>query len=465
MARQAAAARPASPTGDDPIAASRIMVQYACWKTTGDQMNWKACIPASALLLMLGLNSLQAQLAGHGGPVRSVAISADGKNVLSGGFDTAAIRWSLASGSAEQVLRFHADAVNAVAFLSDGRMVTAGADAKIALWTAGRQQPDQVLEGHTAPIVALAVSPDGATLASAAWDGTVRLWPLAGGSKRVLEGHTQNVNGVAFAPDGKSLVSVGYDLTVRSWPLPDGTPDIVTLPAPLNAVAIAPDGEIVTGGADGKVRFLARGGKDIAAVQAGTTPIIALAISPDGTRVAAAGIGGTVNLIDRKTRSLTSTLVGPGLPVWSVVFMPDGATLLTGGADATIRRWNAQTGNPVGSAQPGAPGDPLAAYAGDHGAEVFRACVACHTLSEKDGPRAGPTLAGLFGRKIASLPGYRFSEALKTMNIVWTPETVSQLFEVGPNAYTPGTKMPEQRIGSPEDRKALTDFLGRVTAK
>jgi len=69
------------------------------------------------------------------------------------------------------------------------------------------------------------------------------------------------------------------------------------------------------------------------------------------------------------------------------------------------------------------------------------------------------------GRKIASLPDYRFSKALKGMNIVWTPETVAKLFEVGPNAYTPGTKMPEQRIGSPEDRKALTDFLARATAK
>src|SRR5947207_15937188 len=115
--------------------------------------------------LLLNAPFAQAQLAGHGGPVRSIAISADGNNVLSGSFDTAAIRWSLAGGSAEQVLRFHADAVNAVAFLKDGRMATAGADAKIPLWTAGRQQPDEVLEGHTAPIVALAVSPDGATLA------------------------------------------------------------------------------------------------------------------------------------------------------------------------------------------------------------------------------------------------------------------------------------------------------------
>lgn len=416
-------------------------------------------------LLMLGPAGVQAQLAGHGGPVRAIAISPDGKSVLSGSFDTAAIRWSLASQSAEQVLRFHADAVNAVAFLRDGRMASAGADGKIALWTAGRPQPDAVLEGHTAPIVALAVSPDGATLASAAWDSTARLWPLGPGDKRVLEGHTQNVNGVAFMPDGKSVVSVGYDLTVRIWPLADGPPDIITLPAPLNAIAIAPDGEIVSGGADGKVRFLNPRSKEVAEVQAGATPIIALAISPDGARVAAGGIGGTVNLIDRKTRALTSALVGPGLPVWSIAFMPDGATLLTGGADATIRRWNAQTGNPVGAPQVGAPGDPLAAYAGDHGAEVFRACIACHTLSEKDGVRAGPTLAGLFGRKIASLPDYRFSEALKTMNIVWTPETVAKLFEVGPNAYTPGTKMPEQRIGSAEDRKALTDFLARATAK
>ncbi|MFO1108755.1 MAG: c-type cytochrome [Bradyrhizobium sp.] len=407
----------------------------------------------------------QAQLSGHGGPVRSIAVSGDGKHVLSGSFDSAAIRWSLVQGSAEQVLRFHADAVNAVVFLRDGRMATAGADAKIALWTGGRQQPDEVLEGHTAPIVALAVSPDGTILASAAWDGTARLWPLGSGAKRVLEGHTQNVNGVAFTPDGKSVVTVGYDLTVRIWPLTDGPPDIITLPAPLNAVAVAPDGEIVTGGADGKVRFLSPRTSEIAEIQAGTTPIIALAISPDGARVAAAGIGGTVNLIDRKTRGVSNVLAGPGLPVWSVAFMPDGGTLLTGGADATIRRWNAQTGNPVGSPQPGTPADPLAAYAGDRGAEVFRACVACHTLSDKDVPRAGPTLAGLFGRKIASLPEYRFSDALKTMNIVWTPETVSKLFELGPNAYTPGTKMPEQRIGSAEDRKALTDFLGRATAK
>jgi cytochrome c len=416
-------------------------------------------------MLALHSASAQAQLTGHGGPVRAIAISSDGNSVLSGSFDTAAIRWSLKTESAEQVLRFHADAVNAVAFLMDGRMATAGADAKVAIWTPGRQQPDRVFDGHAAPIVSLAASPDGARLASASWDHTVRIWSLGDGAQQVLEGHSQNVNGVVFTPDGRSLVSVGYDRELRIWPLVGGTPNVITLGSPLNAVAVAPDGEIATGGADGKLRFLMSEGQESGEVQAGQTPIVALAISPDGTSVAAAGIGGVVAVIDRKARSIMRTLVDPGSPVWSVAFLRDNATLLTGGADGKIRRWNARTGEPIGSSLQATPGDPLAAYAGNHGAEVFRACVACHTLSEKDAQRAGPTLAGLYGRRIASLPGYRFSDALKGMDIVWTPETVSKLFELGPNAYTPGTKMPEQRISSAEDRKALTEFLARATAK
>jgi cytochrome c len=431
-------------------------------------MNWvptpSASLRVVAALLAIHLVPTQAQLTGHGGPVRAIAISGDGNSVLSGSFDTAAIRWSLKTEAAEQILRFHSDAVNAVAFLKDRQMATAGADALIAIWTAGRQQPDRVFKGHTAPIVSLAVSPDGGRLVSASWDHTVRIWSLDDGAQRVLEGHTQNVNGVAFTPDGQSLVSAGYDRELRIWPLAGGSPNVITLASPLNAVAVAPDGEIVTGGADGKVHFLIPVGQEISELQAGLTPIVALAISPDGTLVAAAGIGDVVAVIDRKARSVARTLVDPGSPVWSVAFLPDNTTLLTGGTDGKIRRWNARTGVPVGSLLQSTPRDPLAAYAGDHGAEVFRACVACHTLSDKDAQRAGPTLAGLYGRRIASLPGYRFSDALKGMNIVWTPETVSKLFELGPNAYTPGTKMPEQRIGSADDRRALTDFLARATS-
>ena len=411
----------------------------------------------------LAFSAAHAQLRGHGGPVRAVAVSADGTEALSGSFDTSAIRWSLTRNSAEQVLRAHDDAVNAVALLRDGRGVTAGADGRIAIWSVGKQQPDTVLEGHTAPIVALAVSPDGAWLASAAWDNTVRLWPLTGGAARVLEGHNQNVNGVAFSADGKSVVSAAYDLTLRIWPLDGSAPTIVTLPAPLAAVAVAPDGEIAAAGANGMVYFLDAAGQVKGELQASPTPVIALAISGDGAFVAAAGIRGSVAVIERKARKLARTLVGPGLPVWSVAFLPDSRTMLTGGADRMVRRWDAATGDHIGAVALALPEDPLAAYAGDPGAEVFRACVACHTLSRDEDNRAGPTLAGIFGRRIASLPGYNFSEALRKLDIVWTPETVAKLFEIGPAAYTPGTKMPEQRIGAEQGRKALTDFLMKAT--
>jgi cytochrome c len=427
-----------------------------------------AALTCAVLLavLPLGLTGAVAQLRGHGGPVRALAISFDGATALSGSFDSTAIRWSLTRNAAEQVLRFHADAVNAVVLLRDGRAATAGADGKIAIWTPGNAQPDAVLEGHTAPIVALAASPDGATLASASWDQTIRLWPLAGGAPRLLEGHTQNVNGVAFAPDGRTLVSVSYDQSVRIWSLSSqSAPTVIAMPIPLNAVATAGDGGIAVGGADGKLYFLTAAGVAAGEVAAGPRPVISIAVSPDGALVAAASIGGSVAVIDRKMRALARTLVGPGLPVWSVAFLPDSRTLLTGGADNMIRRWNAVTGEPVDPLLLEVAGDPLAAYAGDLGAEVFRACVACHTIGADQANRAGPTLAGIFGRRIATLPGYNFSEGLKRLDIVWTPETVSKLFEIGPAAYTPGTKMPEQRIGSEQDRAALVQFLERATKR
>ena len=148
-----------------------------------------------ALLLLCGAPS-RAQMRGHGGPVRALAVTADGRLAISGGFDQSAIVWSIETGAALGVLRYHDGAVNAVAALADGRFATASEDGRIALWRLGRAEPERVLEGHTGPIVALAVSPDGLSLASASWDGTARIWPLAGGDSRLLDPQRGPVNAV-----------------------------------------------------------------------------------------------------------------------------------------------------------------------------------------------------------------------------------------------------------------------------
>src|SRR5690348_7889419 len=122
---------------------------------------WRCCV---ALLVLSACGEASAQLRGHGGPVRAVAIAPDASFAVSGSFDTSAIRWSLRRNAAEQVLRFHDGAVNAVAVLKDGRVVTAGEEGHIAIWRSGEQTPATVLEGHAGPVVSLAVSPDGSWL-------------------------------------------------------------------------------------------------------------------------------------------------------------------------------------------------------------------------------------------------------------------------------------------------------------
>lgn len=414
------------------------------------------------LLAMLAGPAVAQELRGHGGPVRAVAVAPDGRTAMTGSFDQSSILWQLDTGTAIAVLRGHDEAVNAVVALPDGRFASGGGDGRIAIWRGG-PQPERSIVAHRGPIAALAVSADGRTIASAAWDGTARLTPLGNVEARVLEGHQGNVNGVAFAPDG-SIVTAGYDATLRIWPSDGGTPLVVTLPTPLNAVHVAPDGEIVVAGADGKVRILSPKGDVLAALDVAPTPVIALALSRNGTRIVAGGLRGEVAIIDRASRRVEANLVGPGLPVWSLAFTPDGREILSGGADRIVRRWDARSGQHLGAVVPQRGEDVLASFKGERGAEVFRACAACHTLTPDDGNRAGPTLHGIFGRRIGSLPDYAYSTALPKLDIVWTPETVAKLFEVGPNTYTPGTKMPEQTIPRAEDRQALVDFLAKATA-
>ena len=85
-------------------------------------------------------------------------------------------------------------------------------------------------------------------------------------------------------------------------------------------------------------------------------------------------------------------------------------------------------------------------------------------VTSDGGNKAGPTLYGLFGRHAGGVAGYNYSPALSASTLVWTDETIDGLFEAGPGDYTPGSKMPLQRMPSAEDRATLITFLKRITA-
>ncbi|MDX2266043.1 MAG: c-type cytochrome [Hyphomicrobiales bacterium] len=417
---------------------------------------------AFAALALLSAPGQALELRGHGGPVHALDVSPGGERTLSGGFDNAAIVWTLPGGAAESVLRFHNGPVKAAIFITDERFLTGGDDGVVALWSVGRGEPERVFTGHQNAVAGLALAPDKRSFASAGWDGAVRVWPLDGGEPAVIEAHQGPATSVAFAPSGAVVSAGGQDRTLKVWDASGGQARVVVLDAPPNAVRVAPNGEIAVSGADGAVRFFTADLAPAGSVSLGSTTLIAFAQSADGWRLAAGGVRGAAAVIDARTKTITARLTGPGLPVWSLAFTPDGASVLSGGADRVIRRWDAVTGAPSSPVIAAADADPLAPYKGERGAEVFRACAACHTLTPDDGARAGPTLHGVFGRRIATARGYKYSEALKRLDIVWSSETIAELFRQGPSVYTPGTKMPEQ-IVKPDDLAALIAFLEKAT--
>ncbi len=397
------------------------------------------------LLLLLALPAQAQELLGHGGPVRALAMLPGG-TLASGGFDAAVIWWDPAAGRALRVARWHAGAINALAALPDGRLASAGEDGRIALWPgAGAEEPGTILQAEGAPVAALAAAPDG-SLAAGGWDGAIQVFGREGGAQR-LAGHAGPVTALAWRADGV-LLSAGQDGTVRAWEVA-GPVTLAERGLPRTALAALPGGGLAEAGLDGQVHLGAL------SLPAGERPVVALATAPG--LLAAATAGGAVTLWSLPEGRLLHRLDGPGLPVWSLAFAPDAATLWTGGQDRRIRRWDAATGAALG---------PLAAAAAAEApadAEAFRACGACHTVGPDAAPMAGPSLHRLFGRRMGSLPGYAYSPRLAQGDVTWTRDTVAQLFTEGPDVMLPGTRMPVQRMQDPDDLAALLRYLEQAT--
>lgn len=96
------------------------------------------------------------------------------------------------------------------------------------------------------------------------------------------------------------------------------------------------------------------------------------------------------------------------------------------------------------------------------GAKVFKKCGACHTDS-KGGPNGlGPNLYGVVGKSIPHLPGFAYSDALKSHGGTWDWETLNQWLK-SPRDFAPGTKMTFAGLSKPEDRAAVIVYLNSMS--
>jgi cytochrome c len=427
---------------------------------------WK-CVILIALAFGGGSESAAAQSAldEHGGPVKGVAVAPDGEHALTASFDYSIILWDLPKKAVVARLYGHDAAVNDVAFLPGGRALSASDDGTIGLWDLDRRELITRLSGHQGKVSAVAGATDGRLAASAGWDRTVRVWDLERRSL-VRELRTEdNVNAVQFTPDATRLLAGTSDGSLLAWRVSDGT-QMTVLHAhdfAVTALELAPDARIgATASVDETVQVWDLDhGEPLATLFGHEGPVLAVAISPDGELVASGGVDGTVRVWRRGDAHRLRVYARHSGPVWSVAFAPDGKSLLSGGADGLVLTYDLS--EPVDAAPELAQ---AAAMQEDdsRGAELFRKCAACHTVTPDGEHRAGPTLYRLFGRTAGSRPDYPYSAALEGSDLVWTEQTVARLFEVGPEVMVPGSKMPLQRLPSAQDRADLIAYLKQITA-
>ncbi|OKO82983.1 c-type cytochrome [Bradyrhizobium sp. NAS96.2] len=97
--------------------------------------------------------------------------------------------------------------------------------------------------------------------------------------------------------------------------------------------------------------------------------------------------------------------------------------------------------------------------AGVSGEQAFNnSCRTCHTVKDGDN-RAGPNLHNIVGRKAGSVTNFRYSEAMKSSDIVWDERTLLRFIE-DPEAVVSGNGMkPYTGVRSAEDRTRIVAFL------
>ena len=422
------------------------------------------------LLLVTGFPAT-AGMVGHGGAVTSIALSGDGRSAVTGGFDYSLILWNLDSQTLVRRLIGHDAAVTSVAFFGGDRKVVSGSDdGTAAIWDLETGTLTARLRGHRGKIASVAVSPDEKILVTGGWDRTVRLWSLETQKPlRVMRGHTNNVNGVAFSVDGNRILSASYDGTIKTWERDTGRL-VLTIDSQrrdgVNALIALSDGfKLASVAIDETVSLWdIHSGENLGQFLGHDGPVLSVTASPGGKYLASGGMDGMVRVWKTDgAKAVFRRFVKHVGPVWSLAFSEDSQRLYSAGGDGIVRVWDVVEDKEILPSEP-RPVEIAERKPVNHpGARVFRKCAICHTTTPDGAFRAGPTLFGLFGRRAGTVAGYPYSRALQNSEIVWTDETVSKLFEIGPDELTPGTKMPLQRIPKASDRALLVDYLKLIT--
>jgi len=295
------------------------------------------------------------ELARHEGPVRSVAFSPDGRQLVSGGQDNVLRVWNLSEGRETVVLRGHASHVRDCTFSPDGKwLLSAGRDRQIKLW-----QPELYSEtlllggeaGHADAVLSARFSRDGSQIVTASRDRTAALWNVADQNlvKRFSEGHEFLASSVEFFADGDRLATGGGDGTTRIWDVATRTQVLEILSTGRTAaIGVSDDGRWIVTGSDGTdaVVWDTHTGEQVAVLEGHEAIITAAQFSPRAEWIATGDDRGHCRLWKREGNAWVSSaeLEGHSQSIAAMAFTANGQRLVTASSDNTCGQWDVATG-------------------------------------------------------------------------------------------------------------------------
>jgi len=301
-------------------------------------------------------------LKGHNGRILAAAVTPDGHHALTGadGLPDSTVRvWDLEADDDQESpstpSATHTHGVTTLALTADGsRVVTGGAEGSLRVWDTSTGECLHTLEGHTSLVKSVALTPNGLQAVSTqfARGSSLLVWDLTSGQcVRSLDGHTDTVLVVVVTPDGRRAISGGMDKTARVWDLDSGRQTAVLGPHAhmVRDVVAVPDGRhVLTGSYEEAVRVwdvsTLRCVRTLGDPQQGVSGGAALAATPDGRQAVTGGEDGTVRVWDAQTGACLYSLEGHVETVTAICVTPDGKHTITGSADSTCRVWRMSSG-------------------------------------------------------------------------------------------------------------------------
>ena len=352
----------------------------------------------------LPLGSPMAEFHGQKGPFNCLAISPDGRTLVTGGQNGDVRLWDVTQRASIQIIMSANGmaAVRSLAFSPDGVLLAVGRDdGTIQHWETNSQCMRLSWIGHEKPVISLAFARFGIGFGSASasnakiWsDGTtqdkitvdlsgdsvvvfspdlraiavgcyqkVECWDMATGkSSQTLKCFGSAFESLAWGKAGKILFGGNSDNTITAWDLSKAL-NTRTLRAHRMAItdmAFSPDGKLLaTGSYDKTVKLWeVASGRERVTLYGNSSPALCLAFSPNN-HLLAVGCGNNLLLLGNNDNTIrlwaldridtekqpVSTCQGHTASVRDIVFSPDSRTLASGSMDKTVVLWDVLTGD------------------------------------------------------------------------------------------------------------------------